>query len=74
MTIDNELWETRKHRTHRIQYYNDNLNEKYNEHMTYQQFFRSNGIVRVQNQKVDGKAVGLPKFRADQQASGAQQL
>jgi hypothetical protein len=48
--------------------------DRYNEQTTYQQFFRSNGIIRVQNQKVNGKAVGLPKFRTDQQASGAQQL
>lgn len=42
--------------------------------ITYQQIFGSNGIVRVEDQKVDGEAVGLPKFRADQQASGTQQL
>lgn len=40
----------------------------------HQKLFGSNGIVRVENQKVHGKTFGLAKFGADEQASGAQQL
>lgn len=62
--------------THRVLNYNIIIiYKKSNEtSKTYQQLFGSNGIVRVEDQKVDGKRIGLPKLGADQQASSAQQL